>query len=610
MNPETLLLLPILIPLLFACVVFLFRRQARTAAILALVAVIVALVSFLLALGNPSAKVAWPWLGTFSLSFSLTGWKSLLLSFGFAFQLMTSVYLLNFIPRIRKPFLFLFFLLVSFAAFAGVILTDSLFFMLISWEVILVSLYAMIYSGGDEVEPVALKALIIGGAGDFLMILGLLLYFNLAPGAGFDAHLPVSASALTFASFVLLFLGAGAKAGMFPFHTWIPDAAEAMPAPGFAVLPASLEKIVGIYFLFRIVHDLFIINDAARTVMYVFAAATIFVVIFPALVEKNLKKILALTAISPVGFMVAGLATSEVVGMAGALMYMLTHAAYKSTMFLAAGNFERKTGNARLADMQGIARIMPVTAIGFLLAFTAAISLPPTGGFMAKELIFEGVLERGHFLMFALLCVGAILNIAVFCKVIAVLWADVPSAQRRDERPYGLAWPVLVLGAGAVLTGSFFTLAIDQFDQILSVASPGWILSVWHLSPLTAASFAVYLFGFLLYFMVREKSNSAAETFDQLHSSPVLGRALQMADKKTFDGYEIGLKVVHWLANLVFRYFERLIDQVMDGLIAIGQGIFRPMFSAIHNGVYGNYLGWVILGFIVVLCLIFGSAHI
>ncbi len=109
----------------------------------------------------------------------------------------------------------------------------------------------MINSGGEKAEPVARKALVIGGASDFLMILGLMLFFSLAPDHTMNARIAIASNPLAFWSFFLIFLGAGAKAGMFPFHTWIPDAAQVMPASGFAAMPASLEKVLGIYFLFR-----------------------------------------------------------------------------------------------------------------------------------------------------------------------------------------------------------------------------------------------------------------------------------------------------------------------------------------------------------------------
>lgn len=604
MNADVLLLLPIIVPLVCAGLILpIFRKRSVAIAWLALLAVVVSAAAFLLLAGGPAVQFAVPWMELFKLEFSLTGWKAFLLFFVFAFQLMTAVYCLGAIRRVAKPLLFLAFVLVAFAAACGVILTDNLLFLLIAWEVFLVALYAVIHSSGDGAEGVAMKALVIGGSSDFLMILGLMLYFAVSGGTAMDAHLPVAQSTASFLSFLLLFLGAGAKAGMFPFHTWIPDAAEVMPAAGFAALPASLEKVLGIYFLFIVSYQMFALNEAARIVMYAFGLITVFVSIVPALVEENLRKVLALTAISPVGFMVVGLATSEVAGMAGALLYMLTHATYKSCMFFAVGQFEEHAGGARLSALQGIARLLPLSGLGFLLAFTAAVSLPPTGGFIAKDLIFEGVVERGQYLVFLALWIGAILNMAVFCKVIAVLWG------RGEDRPVPaaatLTAPVLVLGIGAVLTGWIFTLAAPVFGAVLPVEHAGWIASVWHLSPLTVASYCIYLFGALLFFAARARAAEPAATFASLRQSPVLGRTLELARQKKFDGYEIGVKVVNWIAELVFRRFERLIDEVADWIIRIGRAFSGALLSAPHDGTYSTYLGWVIVGLAIVAALIF-----
>jgi formate hydrogenlyase subunit 3/multisubunit Na+/H+ antiporter MnhD subunit len=605
MSAQTLLLLPILIPLAVAVGVMpLLRKKPTLGAGAILAAVVLAVLAYVAIPAGGAAKVDQPWLGAFALSFSLSAWKALLLTFVFTFQLMTGVYLLRYIHAVRRPYLFLTFLLVAFAAAAGVLLTDSLFVLLIFWEMFLVALYALIHSGGEAAERVAFKALVIGGTSDFLMILGLMLFFAQAPGSAVAVHIPTGSSAMAFWSFFLLFLGAGAKAGMFPFHTWIPDAAETMPAPGFAALPASLEKILGIYFLFTICHEMFALNAAAQTVMYLFGVATVFVSIVPALSETNFKKVLALTAISPVGFMVAGMATSVTAGMAGALLLMLTHATYKSTMFFAAGNLEAAAGSPRLEDLEGFGRRLPLTGFGFLLAFTAATSLPLTGGFFSKDLIFEGLLERHHYVVFAALWLGAVLLMAVFCKLVAVLWARGRTGAPA-EAPAGQVFPVLVLGLGAIGSGWIFHTTAPVIGSLFGDPGAGWLRGVWHIGPLSAVSYAVYLLGALLYFHGRQRCERPAAAFAGLNRSPVLGPALQMAAEKKFDGYEIGVKVVDWVANLVFRYFDRLIDEVADGVIGIGRWLFRPVLSAIHNGVYSNYLGWVIAGLVVVLSFLF-----
>ena len=327
------LLLPVLAPLVLAALVPALRKSVRAVAALPLVAAALDAVFFF---ATPSsATLSEPWVGPFRLEFGADPWQRLLLGFVVLFQVMSGIYSLKALQRSKRPALLTASLLVAFASAWGVVTANNVLMLLIFWEMFLVALYGAIQAGGENAERVAQKALIIGGASDFLMILGLVTYLWLGGNASFGTPLAVGSSKTALVAFVLIFLGAGAKAGMFPFHTWIPEAAEVMPAAGFAALPASLEKILGISFLFTLTNRMFALNGAARSVMLAFAVVTAYVVIAPALVEKNLKKVLALTAISPVGFMIAGMATSEALGMAGALFYMLTHASYKSTMFFA-----------------------------------------------------------------------------------------------------------------------------------------------------------------------------------------------------------------------------------------------------------------------------------
>jgi formate hydrogenlyase subunit 3/multisubunit Na+/H+ antiporter MnhD subunit len=605
MSPQTLLLLPIVIPFVVAGVGLPFvRKSPRGLAVLSLLTVIASLLAFAGFAGS-GAKVVQSWVGPVSLDFSVTSFKTLLLAFVFTLQLMIGIYLVGYLKEVERPFAFILALLLALGSASAVVLTDNLMVLLIFWEIFLVGLYVMIHSSGEHAERVAMKALVIGGTSDFLMIMGLLTYFWLGGTPDAKVAIQTASGKTALLAFVLVFLGAGAKAGMFPFHTWIPEAGEVMPAPGFAALPGSLEKILGISFLYVVCNHMFVLDGRARAIMYLFAVATAFVVIVPALVEPNLKRVLALTAISPVGFMIAGMATSEAAGIAGALMYMLTHATYKSAMFLQTASFEKRVGSTRLADLEGVGRVMPLSGFGFLLAFAAAISLPPTGGFMAKETIFEGLVQRGSGWVFALLWVAALLGIAVFSKLVAVLYARRHVGQR-IEMPAGQAWSALLLGATALLTGLAFAGAGSAFGELLGEEASHVLAAPWHLGPLTLASLGVYLLGFMAFLGARQQATSPATTFDGLLTSPVFGRGLEMAGAKRFDAYEIGLKVMDWMTNVVFRHFERLIDVVVDGIIGIGRSLARHFLSAVHNGVYSTYLAWVLIGLVVVLSLVFG----
>jgi NADH-quinone oxidoreductase subunit L len=470
----------------------------------------------------------------------------------------------------------------------------------------LVALYIMINSGGSKAEPAAQKALIIGGASDFLMILGLRFFFSISPNHAMNAQVEIGSSPMAFWAFLLIFLGAGAKAGMFPFHTWIPDAAQTMPTTGFAAMPASLEKVLGIYFLFIVTSQMFVLNEFARSCMLVFGVLTVFVSIVPALIEKDLRKVLALTAISPVGFMVCGMAVSEAAGFAGALLYMLTHATYKSAMFFSLGNFEEKTGSSQLEKLLGIGKKMPVSAIAFLLAAIAAISLPPTGGFMAKELILEGTLASGRILTFVLLALGAILNVAVFSKVIFVLFSR--TNESRNEANGASVIPAIVMGIAAIVGGFVFYQADGLLSEVTGAHESGLLSNVWHFSLLTVASLVIYALGFLTFAKANAGQRTPADAFSGLADSPALGPALRMAEQKKFDAYEIGLKTIEFITRIVFRYIERMIDVVGNGVIGSGRWLLRPVLSGAHNGSYGNYLCWAVIGFVVILFFLFGSA--
>ncbi|MBN2339009.1 MAG: hypothetical protein JXP48_10765 [Acidobacteria bacterium] len=606
MSAQSLLWIPILVPLAVAVFVLpFFRKSPRAGAMLGLGAVVAAGLAFWTAAPwAPGVDI--PWVEGFTLAFSLTGWKTFLLGFVFLFQLLAMVYTLGATRRIARPYLHLFALLVAFASTYTVILTDSLLVLVVGWELFLVALYLLIHSGGVQAEAAAHKALVIGGTSDFLMLLGLMLFSQVSQGGGMTAGVGTASGPMAFWAFVLIFMGAGAKAGMFPFHTWIPDAARVMPASGFAALPASLEKVLGIYFLFIVTQQMFVLDAAAKTVLFLFGIATVFVTIVPALVEKDLRKILALTAISPVGFMVCGLGVSEAAGAAGAVLYMLTHAAYKSTMFFATGNFEEKAGGSGLERLLGIARSMPWSGAAFFLAFLAAISLPPTGGFLAKELILEGALHGGHIVVLALLVVGAVLNVAVFAKVIAVLWA--PGGGGRGEAPGACVLAPLAMGIVAVLGGFLFSRADGLISRVAGAHEAGLTGNVWHFSILTVVSLGIYAAGFMIYAAARSGRPSAAEAFAPLASSPVLGPVLGMAEAKKFDGYEIGIRVVDAVTRVVFLYCERMVDVIGNGVISIGRFLLRPLLGGAHNGLYGNYLCWALAGFLVVLFLLFGSA--
>lgn len=596
------LLLPILLPLLLAMLVPLVRKNEKVLAALPLVAGVLALGTLVQAARTPDAFLIRHWVGPFTLQFGLDGWRLLLLGFVTLFGLMTGLFALTATARVPRPALFVASVLVAFGSATGVVLTGNVLVLLIFWELFLLALYGSILSGGKGAERVALKALLIGGASDFLMVLGLMAYLLLHGSPTLGTPIDVTSCPTAWVAFLLVFLGAGAKAGMYPFHTWIPEAAEVMPAAAFAALPASLEKVLGISFLFTVTHDMFVLDSRARALMTLFGLVTVFVVLVPAFVERNLKRVLALTAISPVGFMVCGLASGTAAGAVGALLYMLTHATYKSGMFFAAGALEAGAGSAKLEDLRGAGRALPSVGIGFALAFLAAISLPPTGGFLAKELIFEGLLHRhNRGPVLVLLVLGALLSVAIFAKLMAVLFER--TGRKALSAPLGERVPALGLGLASVLTAWAFTKAGPVFAHLVEGAHLD-LAAVWHLGPLTVVSLGIWILGLMLWVEARGRVENPALAFGGIRTSPVLGAPLRLAEEGKLDAYEVAIRAAEGLTRVVFLRFERLIDRAGDVVIGAFAFLARHFLSAAHDGLYSNYLAWALAGLVAVLFLV------
>ena len=186
----TTLLLPVLVAL---------RRNLRALAAVPLAAAVLDAVFFFAT--SSSAAISEPWVGPFRLEFGADPWQRLLLGFVVLFQVTSGIYALRALPRAKRPALLAGSLLVAFASAWGVVAANNVLMLLIFWEMFLVALYGAIHSGGEGAERIAQKALIIGGASDFLMILGLVTYLALGGNATFGTPLAVGSSKTALVAF-------------------------------------------------------------------------------------------------------------------------------------------------------------------------------------------------------------------------------------------------------------------------------------------------------------------------------------------------------------------------------------------------------------------------
>ena len=252
----------------------------------------------------------------------------------FIFSALVIIYSLGFMKG--KPRLFQYYLWIILTAIVsiGVVLANNLIVLLVFWGFLGLTLYLLINMGNKDSDKVAKKTFIIVGGTDCLMLLGVAIIYYLTGTFQMDKiNLAVGSSQLTILAFLCLAIASFAKAGAMPFHSWIPDCAESAPLPVVAFLPASLDKLLGIYLLARICLNLFSMNQVMNMLLMLIGAFTIVAAVMMALVQHNLKRLLGYHAVSQVGYMILGIGTGIPIGIAGGIFHMLNHAIYKSCLF-------------------------------------------------------------------------------------------------------------------------------------------------------------------------------------------------------------------------------------------------------------------------------------
>lgn len=498
------------------------------------------------------------------------------------------------------------YLLWSLAAAAGTVLAANLLLLLVFWNILGMLLYLLINLSPDESAAAsAKKTLIIVGGTDSLFILGLTVILFLTGTLALGDGRILLGNGLTYLAFFSLVSAALAKAGAFPFHTWLPDIASPTPAPIMAFLPASLDKLVGIYFLFRICRDLFVLDFLGQTVLLAIGAITIIFAVMMALIQHNFKRLLSYHAVSQVGYMVLGIGTGNPLGIAGGLFHMLNHAIYKQGLFLAGGNVEKEAGSTEIDDLGGLGRRMRWSFVTFLVFSMAISGVPLLNGFYSKWLIYLGILEMGRsgqglwtiWLVAAMF--GSALTLASFMKLIHAIFLGIPNKaleqKKVKEAPPSMVVPVVFLAVLCVLFGVLakqLPLRLFILPAIGNVQLTGlWLPDRAVLLLLVALIVGLLVFGLgrlkktrltSTYtggeeFTLEDHRPTGSDFYETVKEMGFFRTIYRVAEEKLFDLYEIG---------------KELTLSISDGL--------RKM----HNGILPNYLSWILVGLVVLLWIL------
>ncbi|MCK4879492.1 MAG: NADH-quinone oxidoreductase subunit L [Bacteroidales bacterium] len=537
-------------------------------------------------------------------SFSLDGLSRLIILFMSLLSLLVVIYSTKYQTAAAMRNYYAWFLITLGFSY-GAVLANNLLLFLICWGILGISLYRLIHGKDEKSSAAAKKTLVIIGASDGIMILGIAIIWRVTGTLNMDEiALPTSDLVRTVACLSLL-IGSFAKAGAFPFHTWIPDYAETAPATSSAYLPASLDKLLGIYFLARITTQLFVIGDWIRFILLTIGVITIITSVMMALVQHNYKRLLGYHAVSQVGYMVLGFGLGSMLGIAAGLFHMINHAIYKEGLFLAAGAVEQQSGKEELEDLGGLSRAMPLTFFATLVFALSISGIPPLNGFASKWMIYQGIIDFGHgtgisnqlwMIWLGLAVLGSALTLASFIKFTGGIFLGRQQKEPSKIREVSpVMWiPMLILALVCIGFGVF---ASNQVVPKLFMPVSGTFeyTGIWASSTVGLLVLVSIALGIVMYLLGNIKNFRTSDSF-------VGGEKIQ--DETSFSTLEFykSMQEFKWLDVMYRRAKDRWFDlyDLSRQFISWLGGIF----SRLHTGVLHDYTLWVFAGVVILLLLL------
>jgi NADH-quinone oxidoreductase subunit L len=378
-------------------------------------------------------------------------------------SLCVHVYSLGYMKDDRRYTWFYVVLSLFTGSMLDVVVADNLFQLLVGWELMGVCSYLLIgHWYEDKVNSsAAIKAFITTRIGDIPFLFGIFALVT-ATGGVTNMH-EISIQAVNggishfwlIAAALLLFGGVIGKSAQFPLYVWLPDA-MAGPTPVSALIHAATMVAAGVYVIGRL-FAVFVGSGGALTVIATIAGITMLAAALLAMIQDDIKRVLAYSTISQLGYMVAGLSMGEA-GFTPGLFHLFTHAFFKALLFLAAGSVIHAVHSNNMSEMGGLRKTMPVTFWTFIIGAAALSGIPPFAGFWSKDEIISTAFKEGHVLLWAVTLLTAVITAFYMTRAVLLTFFGAYRGQGHPHESPGVMTAPLVLlaalSAGAGLLGA------------------------------------------------------------------------------------------------------------------------------------------------------------
>ena len=371
-------------------------------------------------------------------------------------------------------------LMFSITGMIGTVLTGDLFNMFVFLEVMFIAAYPLVgFFGGVEEMEASFKYVVLSTIASVMFLLGIGLVYS-ATGTLNMAHIAEITGArggglLDFA-LILLLIGLGLVSAIVPLHVWLPDAHPAAPTPISALLSGVTVK-VGLYGMIRIIYTMFGFQAVPiGMIIIVLGVATIIIGAGFALVQTDIKRFLAYSTISQVGYITLALGIGTQSGIEGAVFHILNHALMKSLLFLTVGCVIYKIGTRDMSKMGGLLKQMPLEAAAFLVGGLAIAGIPPLNGFFSKLLIYLACFEAGYLIPLAIAIFVSLLTLAYYLRAFWMIFLGKNNIDLKKGRvPLSMLIPVIVLAIACLLIGVLPDIGLSITERISEQILARWM---------------------------------------------------------------------------------------------------------------------------------------
>ena len=382
-------------------------------------------------------------------------------------SLMVHVYSLGYMKGERGVQRYYAFLSLFTMSMMGLVVATNIFQMYLFWELVGVSSYLLIgfYYTKKEAVAASKKAFIVTRFADLGFLVGILFYGYYAGTFSFtpDVQLLAAAGAMIPLALGLMFIGGAGKSAMFPLHIWLPDAMEG-PTPVSALIHAATMVVVGVYLVARM-FPLFVgyAPEVLHWTAYIGAFTALYAAVV-ACVQSDIKRVLAFSTISQIGFMIValGVCTSADphtggLGYMASMFHLFTHAMFKALLFLGAGCIIHAVHSNEMSAMGGLRRYMPVTHATFLVACLAIAGIWPLSGFFSKDEILTACFAFSPVMGWVMTGIAGLTAFYMFRLYYNIFWGrenrELHAAHRPHEAPLTMTLPLVFLAAVTCVAG-------------------------------------------------------------------------------------------------------------------------------------------------------------